>query len=61
MTIERTEQGDQIVLPGAEQSARQAAEAREALSRGRMRAKAPQQPPGGLFDVPAPVERGLFD
>ena len=39
MTIERTQQGDQIVLPGAERSAHQAAAAREKEAHGKMRAK----------------------
>ena len=43
---ERTDQGAQYFLPGAERSARQAAAARGA----KMRPKKPQLPPGGLFE-----------
>jgi hypothetical protein len=53
---ERTAQGEQLILPGAEQSARQAAAARGE----KMRAKKPQLPPGGLFETPEPEEPTLF-
>lgn len=46
---ERTAQGDQLILPGGERSARQAAEAREAAGQGKLRPPAEQQAPGGLF------------
>ena len=58
MTIERTREGDQIVLPGAERSARQAAAAREGPT-GKLRARKPQRDPGGMFDLP-PAEPELF-
>lgn len=59
---ERTDQGDQYVLPGAEQSARQAAAAREAEGRGRIRAPGEQKAADeGLFAPPeAPPEEPLF-
>jgi hypothetical protein len=60
MTIERTAQGTQIVLQGAERSARQAMAAREHDGRGMLRAKKPQRPPGGLFDPPEVPEPELF-
>lgn len=54
MTIERTQQGDQIVLPGAERSAHQAAAAREKEAHGKMRAKRVQLGPGGMFAIETP-------
>jgi hypothetical protein len=39
----------QSILPGAQKSARQAAQAREDRGRGMMLPKIPQKPPGGLF------------
>lgn len=60
--VERTDQGDQLVIPGAEQSARQAAAAREAEGQGRTTTDVPQQEPGGLFTNPEPpAEPGLFE
>jgi hypothetical protein len=53
---ERTDQGEQYILPGAERSARQAAAARGE----KMRAKRPQLPPGGLFEAPEAEEPALF-
>ena len=49
MTTEETDQGEQIVLPGAERSARQAMQAREDAGRGKLRAKMFQSEPGPLF------------
>ena len=48
MTIERTQQGDQIVLPGAERSAHQAAAAREKEAHGKTLG------PGGMFAIETP-------
>jgi hypothetical protein len=60
--IEPTDQGDQIVIPGGERSAIQAAAARNAAGRGRMRSRRPQRDPGGLFEPdPYPVQQRLFD
>ena len=57
-SIERTRIGDQYVVPGAERSARQAAQARGALKRS---AK-PQQPADfGLFAPDSRLEPELFD
>lgn len=53
--IDQTAAGAQIVMPGAEQSARQLAAAREAQGRGRMTAARTQADPGGLF-APRPVD-----
>jgi hypothetical protein len=61
MTTERTDQGEQIVLPGAERSARQAAAAREATGSGKLRARKPQLPPGDLFAVQTPAHPDLFE
>lgn len=52
-SVEPTAQGPQLVIPGGERSARQAAASREAEGRGRIRPRKPQQPPAGLF---APVD-----
>jgi hypothetical protein len=49
MTTEMTDQGEQIVLPGAERSAHQAAAARGAKSKPKVK----QLPPGGLFETRA--------
>jgi hypothetical protein len=59
-TIEKTAQGDQLVIPGAEQSAQQAMAAREAEGHGKIAPQAPQQEPGGLFETPKPEEPDLF-
>lgn len=59
--VERTEQGIQVIMPGAERSARQAMAAREAAGHGRIAPRAPQTEPGGLFAPLVPNERGLFD
>lgn len=47
--VERTAQGSQLVIPGAEQSAVQAAASREAAGHGRIAPRKPQQEPGALF------------
>jgi hypothetical protein len=60
MTTERTAQGEQLVMPGAEKSARQAMAAREHEGRGMLRPKKPQRPPGGLFEMPEVPEPELF-
>lgn len=60
-TVEQTDQGAQLVMPGAERSARQAAQAREDAGRGRATTDTPQQEPGGLFAPPPESEQpGLF-
>lgn len=56
---ERTAQGEQLVIPGAERSALQAQAAREAEGRGRIAPTAPQEAPGGLFEEPAAEEPEL--
>ena len=56
---EKTEQGEQFVLPGAEQSARQAAAAREAEGHGKIVSEVPQQAPGGLFEPPEPGQEAF--
>lgn len=61
MTTERTDQGEQIVLPGAQRSATQAAAAREAAGHGKMRPRKPQKPPGGIFTVQTPGQPDLFE
>lgn len=48
---------DQTVIPGAEASAQQAADARGPT----MKPKAPQADPGGMFAPPEPVQPGLLD
>jgi len=53
---ERTDQGEQFILPGAERSARQASAARAA----KLRARKPQLPPGGLFEAAKPEEPALL-
>jgi hypothetical protein len=58
---ERTEQGQQYIIPGAKQSAAQAAAAREAEGRGRIRAAVTQAAPGGMFEQRTAEEPGLFD
>jgi len=58
---ETTAQGMQPVLAGTGRSARQAAAARNAAGHGKIRPRAAQLPPGGLFE---PAERrhpDLFD
>jgi hypothetical protein len=55
-TIEQTEQGPQQVIPGAERSAHQATAARNAQGHGRIRARKPQQEPGGVFAPRRPSE-----
>jgi len=49
MTTEHTDQGEQIVLPGAERSARQAAAARLGPT-GKLRPRKAQRDPGPLFE-----------
>lgn len=57
-----TDQGEQIVIPGAEKSAVQAAVAREATGRGKMRSRRLQKPAGGMFDATAKdCQPSLFD
>ncbi len=51
MRTEETDQGEQIVIPGAERSARQAAQAREDQGRGKIRARKAQREPSGLFET----------
>lgn len=51
---------DQTILPGAEHSAQQLAEAREASGHGRIRPTAAQKEPGGLFEEPDAQTR-LFE
>lgn len=58
--IEQTDQGAQLVIPGAERSARQAAQAREDAGRGMATTDTPQQEPGGLFEPPKASEPDLF-
>jgi hypothetical protein len=48
-------QHDQLLIPGGERSAKQAAAAREGL----LKAKAPQQDAGGLFAPPEPDQDSL--
>ena len=55
--VEQTAQGAQLVIPGAERSAHQAAAARD----GRMRARKPQQEPGGPLFSYIPPQPSLFD
>lgn len=61
-TVEPTPQGEQLIIPGAERSAVQAAASREAEGRGRATTDVPQEEPGGLFaePAPAPEEPGLL-
>ncbi len=61
MTTEATDQGEQIILPGAERSARQVVQSREDAGRGKMRARVPQKDPAGLFAPIPPSQPGLFD
>ncbi len=61
MTTEPTDQGEQIILPGAERSARQAAQAREDAGRGKLKPRVPQKDPAGLFAPLPPSQPGLFD
>jgi hypothetical protein len=58
--IEQTDQGAQLVIPGAERSARQAAQAREDAGRGMATTDVPQREPGGLFETPKAPEPDLF-
>ena len=51
-TVEQTKQGPQLVMPGAERSAQQAMEAREAAGHGRVGTTVPQKEPAGLFQQP---------
>lgn len=57
--IEQTDQGAQLVIPGAERSAQQAMEARDAEGHGRIAPKATQEEPGGLFEPPSPDQPGF--
>lgn len=58
--LDRTAQGLQCVLPGAERSARQAMAAREAAGHGRIPPRVPQLPAGGLFEPREPEQPDLF-
>lgn len=58
--LERTDQGAQFVFPGAERSARQAAQSREDAGRGMATTDVRQQEPGGLFEAPKADEPDLF-
>lgn len=58
---ELTDQGEQLILPGGERSAVQAAQAREAAGRGLLRSTTEQREAGGLFESPKTNEPGLFD
>jgi hypothetical protein len=49
--IDRTDQGEQRVLPGGERSAQQAAMAREARWRGKSGQSVAQKEPGGMFEA----------
>lgn len=57
----RGSSADQTVIPGAERSAQQLAQAREDIGHGRIRSSAEQKAPGGLFDEPGEDQPGLFD
>lgn len=50
----------QTILPGAERSAKQLAEARESAGRGKKVTKADQQSPGGLFEEPIEDKQGTL-
>ena len=56
VVTEHTDQGEQIVLPGAERSARQAA----AYRGWRMTARVKQRDPGGLFEPAEKKQLVLF-
>lgn len=58
---ETTPQGEQLVIPGAEPSAIQAAAAREAEGHGRMTSPTAQQEPGGLFAEKPAETPDLFE
>jgi hypothetical protein len=58
--IEQTDQGAQFVFPGAERSARQAAQSREDAGRGMATTDAAQKEPGGLFAPPEEAHPDLF-
>ncbi len=60
MSTERTDQGEQTILPGAERSARQAAASRESIGHGKIRPKKPQKDPGGLFAPKEAEQPKLF-
>lgn len=51
----------QTIIPGAEQSARQLAQAREVSGHGKAKAKVPQKDVGGLFAQDEPQSADLFD
>lgn len=53
-------EGQQTVIPGAERSAKQLAEAREASGHGKVKASAEQKEPGGLFEPKAEPEPDMF-
>ena len=57
---EQTDQGEQQIIPGAERSARQAAQARESEGKGRIRVKAEQKDADeGLF-APPDTQEDMF-
>lgn len=64
LAVETTSQGPQLVIPGAERSARQMAAARDAAGHGRIRPRVAQRDVssigGGLFAPIAPHEPELF-
>lgn len=51
----------QQVIPGAEQSARQLAKSREVAGHGRIKPRAEQKPPVGLFDEPSQQKPFQFE
>lgn len=51
----------QTVIPGAEQSARQLAKSREVAGHGRIKPRAEQKPPVGLFDEPSQQKPFQFE
>ncbi len=61
IVTEKTAQGLQVVLSGAERSAHQAAAARDAAGNGRIHARKPQQQPNGPLFTYTPRQPGLFD
>lgn len=59
--VEQTAQGPQLVIPGGERSAHQAAASRDAAGNGRIHARKPQQEPGGPLFSYSPPQPSLFD
>jgi hypothetical protein len=58
-TIDRTEQGEQRVLPSGERSAQQAAKAREARWHDKSGKQVTQKEPGGMFEARSAAEPEL--